>query len=119
VVISILQQAFEQYANRLGREARDEWTKIQCRDADEPLIPGVDDVIDLLGRAMTTGRRHPQTTRQTELIAQSRTIATTSWPSDADLETTAQPHMAGGSCDEDQCAAPHSCLTHTYLGGYM
>ena|SRR6266536_3507502 len=28
-------------------------------------------------------------------------------------------HMAGGSCDEDHCAAPRSCLTHTYLGGYM
>src|ERR1700730_6047170 len=27
--------------------------------------------------------------------------------------------MAGGSCDEDHWAAPRSCLTHTYLGGYV
>jgi hypothetical protein len=38
VVIGILHQAFEQYANRLGREARDEWAKIQGRYIDMPLI---------------------------------------------------------------------------------
>src|ERR1700730_15323917 len=41
------------------------------------------------------------------------------YPSDANLQTTARPHMAGGSCDEDHYAAPRSRLTYTYLGGYV
>ena len=49
VVVGILHQAFEQYASRLGRDARDEWAKIQGRFSDIPLIAGVDEVVDLLG----------------------------------------------------------------------
>lgn len=71
VVVGILHQAFEQYANRLGREVRDEWAKIQGRYTDVPLIAGADEVVDLLGRAITTDRRHSQTSGDAQRIAQS------------------------------------------------
>ena len=34
LVVGILHQAFEDYANKLSREARDEWSKIQGRFVD-------------------------------------------------------------------------------------
>jgi len=71
VVIGILHQAFEQYAHRLGREARDEWAKIQGRFSDVPLIAPVDEVIDLLGRAINANIAHPDTACTAELVAQS------------------------------------------------
>lgn len=52
VVVGILHQAFEQYASRLGSNARDDWAKIQGRYADIPLVAGVDEVVDLVGRAI-------------------------------------------------------------------
>ena len=71
VVVGILHQAFEQYATRLGRETRDEWAKIQGRFSDVPLINGVDEVIDLLGRAIISNARHPQTNSVCEAITSS------------------------------------------------
>lgn len=53
VVVGILHQAFDAYASRLGREARDEWAKVQGRYIDIPLVAGADEVIDLVGRAIT------------------------------------------------------------------
>src|SRR5258708_29247125 len=69
VVIGILHQAFEQYASRLGRETRDEWAKIQGRFTDIPLIAGVDEVIDLLGHAIASQKRHPSTADAAESVA--------------------------------------------------
>jgi hypothetical protein len=71
VVVGILHQAFEQYASRLGRDARDEWAKIQGRFTDVPLIAGVDEVIDLLGRAIVSERSHSENIRSAEAISQS------------------------------------------------
>ena len=71
VVVGILHQAFEQYASRLGREARDEWAKIQGRFSDVPLIAGVDEVVDLLGRAIVFEHRHVETAHSVEAVAQS------------------------------------------------
>ena len=53
VVVGILHQAFEAYASRLGREARDEWAKVQGRYIDIPLVAGADEVIELVGRAVS------------------------------------------------------------------
>jgi hypothetical protein len=53
IVVGILHQAFDAYASRLGREARDEWAKVQGRYVDIPLVAGVDEVIELVGRAIT------------------------------------------------------------------
>ena len=64
VVVGILHQAFEAYASRLGREARDDWAKVQGRFVDIPLVSATDEVIELIGRAikwrlpLTSG--HPQ-----------------------------------------------------------
>jgi len=52
VIVGILHQAFEQYATKLGREARDEWSKIQGRYIDIPLVAGTDEVIELVSRAI-------------------------------------------------------------------
>lgn len=52
VVVGILHQAFEAYASRLGREARDDWAKVQGRFVDIPLVSATDEVIELIGRAI-------------------------------------------------------------------
>jgi hypothetical protein len=53
VIVGILHQAFDAYASRLGRESRDEWAKVQGRYIDIPLVAGADEVIELVGRAIT------------------------------------------------------------------
>lgn len=52
VIIGILHQAFEAYASRLGRQARDDWAKVQGRFVDMPLIAATDEVIELVGQAI-------------------------------------------------------------------
>lgn len=69
IVVGILHQAFEQYAARLGREARDEWAKIQGRFADIPFIAGIDEVVELTGKAISTSIRHPQSKAVAAAIA--------------------------------------------------
>jgi hypothetical protein len=56
VVVGILHQAFDAYAGRLGREARDEWSKVQGRYVDIPLVAGADEVVELVGRAIALSR---------------------------------------------------------------
>jgi hypothetical protein len=82
VIVGILHQAFEQYAARLGREVRDEWAKIQGRFTDVPLIAGVDEVIDLLGRAIVARAPHSGTAATTEAIAKSMRSRRSSIPPD-------------------------------------
>lgn len=57
VVIGILHQAFEEYAHRLSREMRDEWSKIQGRYVDLVINAAGDEQIDLLARAIQCDRR--------------------------------------------------------------
>jgi hypothetical protein len=72
VVVGILHQAFEQYASRLGREARDEWSKIQGRFIDISLAAGSDEIIDLIGRAIDSdGAQHAETKSLSATIAKS------------------------------------------------
>lgn len=52
VVVGILHQSFDAYAVRLGRQARDDWAKVQGRYVDIPLVAGTDEVLDLVGRAI-------------------------------------------------------------------
>ena len=56
VVVGILHQAFEEYAHRLSREARDEWAKIQGRFVDLAVNTRGDEQIDLLSRAIESDR---------------------------------------------------------------
>ena len=59
VIVGILHQAFDAYASRLGRETRDEWAKVQGRYIDIPLVAGADEVIELVGRAITLSNDAP------------------------------------------------------------
>ena len=58
IVIGILHQAFEEYAHRLSREMRDEWSKIQGRFVDLVVNASGEEQIDLLGRAIESD--HPK-----------------------------------------------------------
>lgn len=52
VVVGILHQSFSQYAARLGLDTRDDWTKVQGRYSDIPLVAASDEVVELIGRAI-------------------------------------------------------------------
>ena len=69
VVVGVLHQAFEQYAARLGKSAQDEWAKVQGRYVDIPLVAGSDEVVSLIGRAVSTKVAHPASLRCADRIA--------------------------------------------------
>lgn len=52
VVIGILHQSFEQYANRLSRAGRNEWAKVQGRYQNVPFVAQADEVAALIARAI-------------------------------------------------------------------
>ncbi|KDA00713.1 ATP-binding protein [Hyphomonas oceanitis SCH89] len=54
--IGILHQSFEEYAERLGREARDSWAKIQGRFVDISITVSLDETIDLIAEAIGSMR---------------------------------------------------------------
>lgn len=56
IVVGILHQAFEEYANRLSQEVRDEWSKIQGRFVDLAINTAGEEQIDLISRAIETDR---------------------------------------------------------------
>lgn len=53
LVVGILHQAFDEYAHRLAREARDEWLKVQGRYLDVPVNLASEEQLELIGRAIT------------------------------------------------------------------
>ena len=57
IVVGILHQAFQEYANRLSRDIRDEWSKIQGRFVDLAVNASGEEQIDLLGRAIESDTR--------------------------------------------------------------
>ena len=68
VVIGILHQAFEEYAHRLSREARDEWSKIQGRFVDLVINAAGDEQVDLLARAIQCDRRSSRKSALARLV---------------------------------------------------
>lgn len=52
VFLGILHQAVDVYASRLPRSVRDEWTKVQGRFADIPLLSSSEETVELLGHAV-------------------------------------------------------------------
>lgn len=70
VVVGILHQAFEQYATNLGRDAREEWSKIQGRFVDIPLVSATDELVELTGQAINTNFEHPKSIRLSKKIAE-------------------------------------------------
>ena len=71
VVLGILHQAFEQYASRLGRDVQDEWAKVQGRYVDIAIVTAIDEVIDLIGRAIVSECAHPDSMAIAESVAES------------------------------------------------
>jgi hypothetical protein len=72
VVVGILHQSFDQYAIRLGREQRDEWSKVQGRFLDISLTASSDEQIDLIGAAIASqDSRHSETLGIAKRIARS------------------------------------------------
>ena len=69
LIVGVLHQAFEEYANKLSREMRDEWAKIQGRFVDLAVNATGDEQIDLISRAIESDRR------PTEPGGLSRTVA--------------------------------------------
>ncbi len=61
IVVGILHQAFEEYANRLSRAMRDEWAKIQGRFVDIVMHVNAEEQLDLLSRALAGGPGSDQT----------------------------------------------------------
>jgi len=82
IVLGVLHQSFEQYASRLGKDARDEWGKVQGRYFDVPLVTAVDEVVDLLGQAIEAkdDKRAPQ--KAALKVAKAVAIRRPSSPSD-------------------------------------
>ena len=57
LVVGILHQAFDEYAHRLSRDTREEWSKIQGRFVDLPINADGNEQIDLLARAIESDYR--------------------------------------------------------------
>lgn len=70
VVIGVLHQAFEQYGAKLGKETRDEWSKIQGRYVDIPLVSVSDELVELTGKAIQTNFEHPKSADVSKKIAE-------------------------------------------------
>lgn len=52
IFLGILHQAFEEYAERLSRKARDSWAKIQGRFVDISISVSLEETIELVGEAL-------------------------------------------------------------------
>ena len=70
IVVCILHQAFEEYAQRLSREAGDEWAKIQGRFVDLTINTRSDEQIDLLSRAIENDYRPTEPSYEAQRVAE-------------------------------------------------
>lgn len=52
IFVGILHQAFEEYAERLGRKTRDSWAKIQGRFVDISISVSLEETVELIGEAL-------------------------------------------------------------------
>ncbi len=69
VVLGILHQAFAEYARRLSRDMRDEWSKIQGRYVDMPLNVAGEELIDTIGRAIVSENKPRKPTAVSKAVA--------------------------------------------------
>jgi hypothetical protein len=70
VLVGILHQAFDEYAQRLAREARDEWIKIQGRYLDIPINLVAEEQLDLIGRAIQAPPSNAKSNPAAPLVAE-------------------------------------------------
>jgi hypothetical protein len=69
ILIGVLHQAFEEYAQRLSHEMRDEWAKIQGRFIDLVVNANGEEQIELISRAIESDRRAKAAGRLAKTIA--------------------------------------------------
>lgn len=69
VLVGILHQAFAEYARRLTRDVRDEWSKIQGRFVDMPLNVAGEELIELVGRAIQSDLKPTSKSKVCENVA--------------------------------------------------
>lgn len=69
VVVGVLHQSFDQYVVRSGREIQAEWAKVQGRFVDVPIVAGTDEVIQLIGGALSCEQPHANSLAIAETIA--------------------------------------------------
>jgi len=69
VVLGILHQAFAEYARRLSKDVRDEWSKIQGRFVDLPLNVAGEELIDLIGRAIKSNAKPKKASKVAQIVA--------------------------------------------------
>ncbi len=70
IFIGILHQSFEEYANRLSREIRDEWSKIQGRFIDLAVNAVGEEQIEMIGRAIMNSHSSLRPSRISKSVAQ-------------------------------------------------
>lgn len=70
VVIGILHQAFDEYAQRLAREQRDEWSKVQGRFLDLLVDTANEEQLELLARAIQFEGPQPERSKVTAAVAE-------------------------------------------------
>ena len=58
ILIGVLHQSFQEYANRLSRELRDEWAKIQGRYVDLVVDATGQEQLELISKAIESENTH-------------------------------------------------------------
>ena len=71
ILIGILHQSFGEYANKLARATREEWTKIQGRFVDLIFQSSVEEQIHLLSKAIENGRCIERPSKRSRFVASS------------------------------------------------
>ena len=69
LLVGVLHQAFEEYANRLSYEMRDEWAKIQGRFVDLIVNTASEEQIDLISRAIESDHRPEKPSARASTVA--------------------------------------------------
>lgn len=70
IVVGILHQSFGEYASRLSRDMRDEWSKIQGRFVDLPVNSAGEEQIELVARAIINTERRSGTSPLSKQVAE-------------------------------------------------
>ena len=71
LVIGVLHQAFDEYAQRLSRERRDEWSKVQGRYVDLLIDTAAEEQLELLARAIQMEGARPDRSAAVKAVAES------------------------------------------------
>ena len=70
IIIGILHQSFEAYADKMAASARQEWAKIQGRYQDLSFLSASDETVRLLGRAIDAEKRPTAAAHNSKVLAQ-------------------------------------------------